>query len=147
MKKIFCLTFLTIFFVVSAFADSSLTHKYRNMDIAKHGYKVLATSNSNYTLVSDKNGNFLFYDESPSINQINIFRQSGQVTKDYVVSKIREEGADKILEHNGYTVYGIGVVFWIYKYYFVKTPNGKFYSVSVKDNIIDAYEEEMIKKL
>ena len=145
MKKI---TLLMVFmcFAMTTFAND-MTRKARNKNIAQNGYSVICNSGDE-TLVTSQNGSFYLYYENWLTDDVVIYAESGQVSKEYIASKMREASSSrKIMESQGYTVYYVNMGLFSDTYYFVKTPKGNYYSVSREVKRIHADGDSLIDEL
>lgn len=137
---------LMIVLSTSLFA-SSTTKKARNRHIEQNGYEILCEGND-YTLVKDKNGTFYLYSENWLTDDIYVYMETEEVTKDFVANKMNSaSSSSKRLQSNGYTIYYVSMGLFSNTYYFVKTPKGNYYSVSKSLKTIHADGNNLIEEL
>lgn len=152
MKKFTIIAMMFTVLTSFVYADSSLTRKSVIKDAEKNNYSLLARQDDflyAYSLYTDKNGIFYFYMEESLSNNVFLYTESGQVTKEDVQKKMNNSESSEKIINKDYVVYQVYMGFFASPryYYYVKTPKGNFYSISKFVKKIDADSDHLVDEL
>jgi hypothetical protein len=149
MKKV--LTVLLCFFVfcLPLFASSKDSiAKEVEKDATSRNFSFIA-SNNNYYLYKDSKGSFYLYQSISWFDYLNLYGGCKGVSKEEIAINMKNSSSSSKIIERDYTVYIVSMGFLKDTYYYVKTPEGKFYSVSnkIKKININNGSEDLINNL
>lgn len=145
MKKRILSTMILLFLAYIAFADSS-TQNAMAKDADSRGLTYLA-GDDNYSLYQDSSGKLYLYNENWLFDEIYLYKEDGESSKDKVQSKMTNADDVSKVINNSYTVYRVDMGLFEPTYFYVKTPKGNFYSVSEKIKTINVSASKIIDEL
>lgn len=145
MKKRILSTIIILFLTYIAFADSSMKNAMTK-DAVNRELSFLASDES-YSLYQDNSGKLYLYNENWLFDEIYLYKEDGESSKDKVQSKMTNaDDVSKVINSN-YTVYRVDMGLFEPTYFYVKTPKGNFYSVSEKIKTINVSASKIIDEL
>ena len=141
-------TFLIMMLCMFAFAAfaNSVTENARVKDAKERNLSLLARG-KRYSLYADNNGILYLYYENWLFDEVYLYREDGETSKETVQSKMKDASdAKKVIDSN-YVVYKVDMGLFSPTYFYVKTPKGNFYSVSKTVKTISASASKLIDEL